>query len=153
MSLAMPALTRRRDPDARHEHWLIHYGDVRVGHIGRQVGVPDDSPQWSWSCGFHPGCDPGEASHGTGDSIDECRVAFKEAWDRLLPTKTAAHFEIWRQKRDHTAWMYRMHDEHLPLPTQTRDGRARCFCGAEITIASTLRHIAEHHRPASPDGP
>jgi hypothetical protein len=28
----MPALTRRRDPDAR-ECWLIYYGDVHVGTI------------------------------------------------------------------------------------------------------------------------
>jgi hypothetical protein len=27
----MPALTRRRDPDAQQETWLIYYGDVQVG--------------------------------------------------------------------------------------------------------------------------
>jgi hypothetical protein len=27
----MLALTRRRDPDARQETWLIYYGNVRVG--------------------------------------------------------------------------------------------------------------------------
>jgi hypothetical protein len=30
---ATPELTRRRDPDAQQETWLIHYGDVRVGTI------------------------------------------------------------------------------------------------------------------------
>ena len=29
----MPELTRRRDPDAAQETWLIHYGDVRVDVI------------------------------------------------------------------------------------------------------------------------
>jgi hypothetical protein len=35
----MPALTRRRDPDAQQETWIIHYGDVRVG-------IPSSSPHW-----------------------------------------------------------------------------------------------------------
>ena len=43
----MPTLTRRRDPDAREEAWLIFYGDVQVGTIsmgsgsaaGRQFGL------------------------------------------------------------------------------------------------------------------
>ena len=30
----MPALTRRRNPDARQESWLVYYGDVHVGTIG-----------------------------------------------------------------------------------------------------------------------
>jgi hypothetical protein len=29
----MPALTRRRDPEAHNETWLIHYDDVHVGTI------------------------------------------------------------------------------------------------------------------------
>ena len=36
----MPELTRRRDPEAQQETWLIHYGDVRVGvpsGIGRDL--------------------------------------------------------------------------------------------------------------------
>ena len=31
------------------------------------------------------------------------------------------------------------------LPTQTADGRSRCFCGAEITIATTEPHVYEAH--------
>ena len=46
----MPQLTRRRDPDASQETWLIHYGDVRVGVITERV-----TPGWQWSCGFYPG--------------------------------------------------------------------------------------------------
>ena len=33
----MPTLTRRRDPDAREEAWLIFYGDVHVGTIGKRT--------------------------------------------------------------------------------------------------------------------
>jgi hypothetical protein len=37
----MPALTRRRNPDARQESWLVFYGDVRVGTIAIRSGNPD----------------------------------------------------------------------------------------------------------------
>jgi hypothetical protein len=36
-----------------------------------------------------------------------------------------------------------MHDAGLPLPTQSTGGRARCFCGAEIDIASMSPHVNE----------
>jgi hypothetical protein len=48
----MPALTRRRDPDARLESWQVYFGDVRVGMIGIRSGVPVHADQWQWSCGF-----------------------------------------------------------------------------------------------------
>jgi hypothetical protein len=40
----MPELTRRRDPDAQQETWLIYYGDVRVGVIAERIGNPDSTP-------------------------------------------------------------------------------------------------------------
>jgi hypothetical protein len=36
----MRELTRRRDPNAQQETWLIQYGDVRVGVIAERVGNP-----------------------------------------------------------------------------------------------------------------
>jgi hypothetical protein len=39
-SWGMPVLTGRRNPDARQESWLIHYGDVHVGTIGLRLGQP-----------------------------------------------------------------------------------------------------------------
>jgi hypothetical protein len=50
----MPDLTRRRDPDAREECWLIYYDDVHAGTIGIRSGVPVDQDQWGWQCGFYP---------------------------------------------------------------------------------------------------
>ena len=41
----MPALTRRRDPDARQETWRIHYTDVHVGTIAQCVGNPGAAPK------------------------------------------------------------------------------------------------------------
>jgi hypothetical protein len=33
-------LTRRRDPDAREERWLVYFGDVRVGTVEIRSGNP-----------------------------------------------------------------------------------------------------------------
>ena len=142
----MPELTRRPTDDPHREGWLIYFGDVRVGQIGMRAGVPVDRPQWGWSCGFYPGCDPGEQMHGTGETFEEAKAGFQAAWDRMRPTKTEAHFELWRYQRDFTAWKYRMWDEKCQMPTQRTKDRSRCFCGAEITNASVPKHVREAHR-------
>jgi hypothetical protein len=65
----MPALTSRRSKDDPHrETWLIFFGDVSVGVIGRRVGVPKSALQWGWSCGFYPGSDPGEHRGGIAET-------------------------------------------------------------------------------------
>jgi hypothetical protein len=66
----MPALTRRRDPDAHQETWLVYYGDVHTGTIVRCVGNPNAAPQWQWRCGFYPGSRPGECTTGTAASFE-----------------------------------------------------------------------------------
>jgi hypothetical protein len=38
-----------------------------------------------------------------------------------------------------------MWDAGCKLPTQTADGRARCFCGTEITISDMAEHIYDAH--------
>jgi len=43
-----------------------------------------------------------------------------------------------------------MHDAGLRLPTQVPSGRARCFCGAEIDIASMSPHVNERHNLGQP---
>jgi hypothetical protein len=54
----------------------------------------------------------------------------------------------YRRQRDWTAWKYAMHTAAMNLPTQSTDGRARCFCGAEIVTGITARHVIEHHSNA-----
>jgi hypothetical protein len=142
----MMQLTRRRDNSSDREGWFVYYGDVRVGHIGLRTGVPIHEPQWGWTCGFYPGCDPGQHTNGTGETFEEARADFEKAWHRLAATRTEAHYEIWRQSRDFHAWKYRMHDERLMMPTQLTSGIARCFCGAEITNSSVPQHIQAAHR-------
>ena len=142
----MNHLIRRAHDDPHREGWFVYWGDVRVGHIGIRAGVPSHAPQWGWNCGFYPGCDPGQQVHGTAETLDQARADFETAWKKLLPTRTEAHFELWRQSRDFHAWKDRMHDERLPMPTQRTDGRSRCFCGAEITTAGVPAHIQAAHR-------
>jgi hypothetical protein len=135
----MSALTRRRSKDDPHrETWLIYFGDVRVGSIGRRAGAPNSAPQWGWSCGFYPGTEPGEHCGGIAETFDEARDAFA--------TFSEADYEAWRRQRDWTAWKYRMHALALPLPTQRPEGVARCFCGEVVTNSTLDAHVHAAHR-------
>ncbi|MCP1761929.1 hypothetical protein [Bradyrhizobium japonicum] len=143
----MPALTRRCSKDDPHrETWLIYFGDIQVGLIGRRAGVPNSAPQWGWSCGFYPGTDPGEHRSGIAETFEEARAGFQAAWQELAATRTEAHYEAWRCQRDWTAWKDRMHDLALPMPTQRPEGIARCFCGEVITSPTLDAHIRATHR-------
>jgi hypothetical protein len=139
----MPALTRRPHP-ACSDCWHIYYGNVQVGTIAVQPGLPVHAKQWRWDCGFYP------ASHrrshsGYASSFDEARAGFEAAWEDYLPQCTEADFIEYRRQRAWTAWKYAMHDAGLPLPTQSSSGRARCFCGAMIDIAVTHQHVHNAH--------
>jgi hypothetical protein len=66
----------------------------------------------------------------------------------FLSKRTNADFLEYRRDRAFHAWKLAMWDAGSRLPTQTADGRARCFCGAEITIADMDEHIyAAHMEP------
>ena len=84
----MPALTRRRNPDARQESWLVYYGDVRVGTIAVRSGNPTDTDPWGWRCGFYPGSHPRECTSGTAATFDQARAEFEEAWRVFLADRT-----------------------------------------------------------------
>ncbi|MCK1577761.1 hypothetical protein [Bradyrhizobium sp. 174] len=111
-----------------------------------RAGIPKEVDQWGWSLGFYPGTDVGQDSHGVGASFEECRAAFEAAWLKLKPTLDEAAYERWRYQRDATAWKRRMWDKSLPMPTQTKGGLARCFCGADITNDNVPDHIRTAHR-------
>jgi hypothetical protein len=110
-----------------------------------RAGVPVDVDPWGWSCGFYPGSEPGERSDGSAPTFDKARAEFEAAWRIFLPKRTGADFQAWRDHKALTAWKYGMHDRGIPLPTQSTSGRSKCFCGAEISIASTRPHVLEHH--------
>jgi len=92
----MPALTRRRNDDPHREGWRVFYGDIQVGAIGRRAGIPVHADQWAWQCGFYPGLDPGQHQNGTAKSFELGRVAFEEAWQKLLPKIPAGAFDEYR---------------------------------------------------------
>jgi hypothetical protein len=112
----MPALTRRRSPDAREECWLIFYDDVRVGTIAKRLGIPNDKPRWGWTCSFYPGSHPGECTGGAAATLDEARASFEAAWRIFLVKRTEADFQEWRDQRDWTAEKYRRFDRGERMP-------------------------------------
>jgi hypothetical protein len=116
----MPALTRRRDPDALQETWHVYYGDVHVGALSRSVGNPNAAPQWQWRCGFYPGSEPGECKSRTAASFELARDAFEAAWRVFRANRTEADFQAWRRQRDWTAEKYRRFDRGERMPHDWR---------------------------------
>jgi hypothetical protein len=143
----MLQLTRRRNADRRRETWHVYYGDVRVGTIGERAGVPVDVDQWSWSCGFYPGLEPGQHRDGSAETFKLARVAFEDAWQMLLPQIPDGSFEGYRRSRAFHCWKEQMWAEGKPLPAQMASGRSQCYCGAEIDCQTIGPHIAAEHMP------
>src|SRR3982074_3389123 len=114
----MPALTRRRSPDAREECWQIFYGDVRVGTIAKRVGIPRDQAPWGWSCGFYPGSHPGECTGGAAATLDQARPDFEKAWAVFLSKRTEADFQEWRDQQEWTERKYAIRTRGERMPSQ-----------------------------------
>jgi hypothetical protein len=125
----MPALTRRRSPDAREECWHIYYGDVHAGTIAIRTGSPHDEDAWGWNCGFYPGSHPGECTNGTAATFDQARADFEQAWQVFLSNRTEADFRACRDERDWTARKYAMWKAGEKLPSQKPSSLMRCQCG------------------------
>ena len=140
----MPTLTRRPHPE-RSDTWHVYFGDVQVGTIAVQAGLPVHAKQWRWDVGFYPVSHRGHFRSGYAASFEQARAGFEAAWKEYLPGCTESDFIEHRCQRAFTAWKYAMHDTGLPLPTQSSSGRARCFCGATIDIAGTDRHVYDVH--------
>jgi hypothetical protein len=54
-------------------------------------------------------------------------------------------FAAYRYARAWTAWKERMWKDGRKLPTQTQDGRSRCFCGVAIDIPGMEGHVRAAH--------
>ena len=118
----MTTLTRRRSNDPHREGWHVYFGDVQVGHIGRRAGVPPDADQWGWSCGFYPGCDPGEHRNGSAPDFFTARREFEAAWGILSAKRTEGDYQAWRDQRDWTAEKYRRFERGERMPHDWRAG-------------------------------
>ncbi|SHH20073.1 hypothetical protein [Bradyrhizobium erythrophlei] len=143
----MPALTRRRYPE-RQDCWHVYYGDVHVGTIAIRAGVPVDVDRWGWDCGFYPPSHHGRHVDGTAETFEQARADFEAAWREYLPKCSEADFEEYRRERARTAWKYRMWGKGCRMPTQSTDGRSRCFCGEPIDIAGVDQHVYAAHMAA-----
>jgi hypothetical protein len=124
----MPALTRRRYSE-RQDCWHVYYGDVHVGTIAIQPGVPVDVDQWGWDIGFYPGTKPHQERGGTAATFDHARIGFEVAWQALLPTLTEADFDRWREALDRTALKYAMWERREKMLSQKPNTMMRCPCG------------------------
>ena len=148
----MSTLTRRRSPDAREECWQIFYGDVRVGTIGKRVGIPRDQTPWGWSCGFYPGSHPGERTNGTAATLEQAKVDFEAAWRVFLAKRTEADFQEWRDQQAWTERKYAMWARGERLPSQKPSSLMTCPCG-QISTATGSRKLSStcrtspHRRP------
>jgi hypothetical protein len=120
----MPALTRRRDPNAHQECWRIYDGDVHVGTIAVRSGIPHDQPAWGWQCGYYPGSEPGEYLSGTAAIFDQARADFEAAWRVFSAKRTEADYQAWRDHRDWTAEKYRRFDRGERMPPNWRPAGA-----------------------------
>jgi hypothetical protein len=85
----MPALTRRRCPDAREECWHVYYSDVHAGMIAIRTGIPHDEDPWGWTWGSRPG----ECTDGTAATFDQACADFEAAWRVFSSNRTEADFQ------------------------------------------------------------
>jgi hypothetical protein len=90
--MPQPPLTRRRDPEARQETWLVFYGDLQVGTISERADIPIGTPRWQWSCGFYPGSHPSAQARGVAETFDQARGAFEIAWRFFLAQARRGRF-------------------------------------------------------------
>ena len=98
----MPELTRRPHPE-RSDCWHVYYGDVQVGTIAVQSGLPVHAKQWRWDIGFYPASHRGHNRSGYAASFDEARAGLEAAWKAYLPKCTKADFNEFRRQRAWTA--------------------------------------------------
>jgi hypothetical protein len=115
----MPTLSRKRVND-RPQTWHVHYAGARVGMIIERSGVANTTEPWEWYCGFYPGCGPGEHRYGHAANLNAARATFEAAWNELLPTRTEADFQAWRDQEAWTAEKYRRFDRGERMPSDWR---------------------------------
>jgi hypothetical protein len=143
---------QRPDPPQRsrqsrllaHLLWRCSCGDHRKGHDHQRAN------RMAMERRFLSRIECWRRQRRQRSHYDEAKAQFTVAWLKFAHSRKPEDFAAWRDHRDATAWKYRMRDLGLPLPTQSDTGRARCFCGAEITIASVTAHIQTAHRASQP---
>jgi hypothetical protein len=111
-------------------------------------GVPVDVDQWGWDRGFYPRSHHGMHVQGTAETFKQARADFEAAWKEYLPKCSQDDFDEYRRSAAWTSWKYAMWDKGCRMPTQSTDGRSRCFCGKTIDTAGSARHVYAAHMAA-----
>jgi hypothetical protein len=73
----MSTLTRRLK-DQHTEHWLIFADDIRIGSIGKRLGVPTHVDQRQWTVSVYAASHRGICDQG----VLQRREAFERLWAR-----------------------------------------------------------------------
>lgn len=139
----MPAVTRRADNPHRevwHGHLRGRAGRLNRPARRRPVGVA----QWQWSCGFYPGCDPGEHINGVAADFFTARREFEIAWRELSAVKIEADYQAWRDDRDMKADIRAKHARGERLDGEIPNSMMRCPCGIRFdshVLAENLIHL------------
>jgi hypothetical protein len=141
---AMPELTRRRDPEAQHETWLIHYGDIQVDVIAERVGNPISTASWQRAWGFYPGSHQNIQEASLGASSKRAAPSTSRGSPSWPSARTAISMPI-AVTAPSTPGSKPYGLQGLQLPTQAADGRAVCFCGAAIGIDDMNEHVYTAH--------
>jgi hypothetical protein len=81
-------------------------------------------------------------------TFDEARAGFAADWATLQPEIPDGAFDENRYSNAFHRWKYKMFDCGCRMPTQATSGVSKCFCGVEITNASSEAHIRENHMGA-----
>lgn len=135
-------LTRR--PMEERTGWHVYYTDVCIGWIAARAGVPHESDQWAWSCGFYPGAPQHTERDGTAVDFEQARARFEVAWHDLAAVLTEGNLQEWRDQRDWTERKYAMWARGEKLPSQIPSSKMRCPCGVEFdshVLADNLAHV------------
>jgi hypothetical protein len=83
-----------------------------------------------------------------GQTFKQARADFEAAWKEYLPKCSQADFDEYRRSVAWTSWKYAMWSKGCRMPTQSTDGRSRCFCGEAIDIGGTENHVHAAHMAA-----
>jgi len=84
--------------ETAQDDWIVIWNGLTVGRILRRAGAPADQPQWSW--GVILSNRPQESWHrGVGDSLDDCKRLFREAWASIKLTDAEVEDLRSRQNR------------------------------------------------------
>ena len=91
------ALRKMRFDDIVYDDvYLVIWREVSVGRILKQSGIPMGNPAWFWGINFDARPQTMDM-RGMCRDLDECKVAFRAAWERYRPQITEADYE--RAKR------------------------------------------------------